>query len=103
MPSYQYAYLIGNLSILLPVWSLLFYFRKDLQREMLGVSLFAGLAGPLSEFWYLQDYWRPETFTGTLIGVEDFLFGFFIGGIGAVIYEEIFGKRFAGRGDRRHH
>jgi hypothetical protein len=51
----------------------------------------------------LQDYWRPETFNGWAIGIEDFLFGFFIAGIGSVIYEEIFGKHYAKRKNRQHH
>jgi len=53
--------------------------------------------GPLSEFFYLRDYWQPTLFTGWPIGLEDFLFGFFIGGIAGVIYEEIFGKKYVKR------
>jgi hypothetical protein len=101
--SYQYAYLFGNLFIAFPFWLLFFLYRRDLQKEMLLVSLIGGIAGPISQFWYLQDYWKPETFTGTVVGVEDFLFGFFIAGISAVIYEELFGKHFARRVNRRHH
>src|SRR3989344_5394365 len=103
MFDYRFAYLLGNLLLLLPVWAFFFYRRKDLRREMIMVSIITGAIGPISELWYLQDYWKPETFTGTSIGLEDFLFGFFIGGIARVIYEEIFGKKYAKRKDRRHH
>ena len=51
----------------------------------------------MSEFFYLRDYWHPELFTGWAIGIEDLLFGFAIGGIAAVIYEELFGKKHARR------
>ncbi|MEN9604382.1 MAG: hypothetical protein RJB39_67 [Candidatus Parcubacteria bacterium] len=89
---YQYAYLIGNLCILLPLWLLFYFLRKDLRKELWTMSLIFGLIGPLSEVWYLQDYWHPQLFNGWIIGIEDFLFGFFIGGIAAVIYEELFSR-----------
>ncbi len=103
MFDYQYAYLLGNLLILLPVWLILFWYRRDVRSEIWWVSLITGIIGPISELWYLQDYWRPETFNGWPIGIEDFLFGFFIGGISAVIYEEISGKRFLKTLDKRRH
>ncbi|OGE78314.1 MAG: hypothetical protein A2751_04150 [Candidatus Doudnabacteria bacterium RIFCSPHIGHO2_01_FULL_46_14] len=70
---------------------------------MLIISTIIGIAGPLVEFWYLLDYWRPETFTGWRIGLEDFLFGFFFGGISGLIYEELFGKHHSKRHNRKHH
>ena len=103
MISYQYAYLFGNLLILFPLWLFLFLHRKDLRKEILIVSLLIGIGGPLSELWYLRDYWQPETFNGWPIGIEDFLFGFFIGGIASSIYEELFGKSHSKRIDRKHH
>ena len=103
MVSYQYAYLLGNLLILFPIWLFLFIHRRDLRREMLIISTILGIAGPLVELWYLRDYWRPETFTGSAIGIEDFLFGFFFGGISGLIYEELFGRRHSKRKNRKHH
>jgi len=43
-------------------------------------------------FW-TKDWWHPPTITGTVLGIEDFLVGFGIGGITAVIYEELFKKK----------
>lgn len=103
LENYQYAYLLGTVFLLFPVWFLLFLFRKDLRKEMLIVSGIGGCAGPISQLWYVQDYWKPQTVTGTTVGIEDFLFGFLIAGISAVLYEELFGKHFAKRTDRRHH
>jgi len=99
--NYQYAYLFGALGICFPVWLLLFIRRKDLRKQMFLVSLLGGAAGPLSEFYYLRDYWQPLLFNNWKIGVEDFLFGFCIAGIGAIFYEEVFGKRFAKREGRK--
>ena len=45
------------------------------------------------EHVYTIDWWRPATITGTRMGIEDFLFGFWVGGISSVIYEEIFKKK----------
>ena len=61
---------------------------------MITVSIFTGLCGPVSELLYLSDYWKPQLFNGWAIGIEDFLFGFFIGGIASVIYEVLFRKHF---------
>jgi len=56
------------------------------------MSLLFGLLCPISELWYLQDYLTPQIFFGFAVGAEDFLFGFFSGGIASVLYEEILGK-----------
>ena len=90
--SYQYTYIIGNL-ILILLWLALFWWRKDVRKEMLVVSPFFGIIGLLTEYYYIKDWWKPLTITGTAIGIEDFIFGFGIGGVAAVIYEEIFKKK----------
>jgi len=92
MVSYQYTYIIGNL-ILILLWLALFWWRKDVRKEMLVVSPFFGIIGLLTEYYYIKDWWKPLTITGTAIGIEDFIFGFGIGGVAAVIYEEIFKKK----------
>lgn len=89
---YTYSYFIANTALLL-VWFLLFFFRKDVRKEMLVISTIFGLAGVLVEYVYTIDWWRPLTITGTRIGIEDFVFGFWVGGVSAVIYEEVFKKK----------
>lgn len=90
---FKFAYLTGCL-VFLAIWLLLYKVRKDLRKEMLTMSLLIAPLGPLSQILYLRDYWRPELFNGWTIGFEDLLFGFAIGGITAVIYEELFGKKY---------
>lgn len=90
-PVFKYAYLIANL-FFLAVWALIFWRVRPLRRPMLIMSLITASFGPISEFWYFADYWQPEIalplpFVG---GVEDMLFGFSIGGIGAFAYESLF-------------
>ena len=57
------------------------------------MSFLVAPLGPLSEFFYLKDYWQPQLMNGWKIGFEDFLFAFCIGGIAGVLYEEIFRKK----------
>ena len=92
MMSYQYTYFIGDL-ILLALWLILFLYRKDTRKEMLVISLVFGFIGPFVELVHVLDWWKPLTITGTIIGVEDVLFGFGIGGVASVVYEHLFNKR----------
>lgn len=88
---YPYAYLIGNM-IFAIVWLTLFWVRKDLRREMITLSLVGGVLFPAALI-YLPDYWYPEHIVkGFMLGIEDFLFAFFISGISSVLYEVVFGK-----------
>lgn len=84
----SYSYIIADAAALL-VWLALFLHRKDLRREMLTMSLIVAPMGPLSELFYLRDYWHPVLVLGYPIGIEDILFAFAIGGIAAVAYEEL--------------
>lgn len=90
--SYQYSYLIGDL-VLFAIWLVLFLWRRDVRKEMIILSLIFGFLGILVQFVYINDWWHPLTLTGTRIGIEDFIFGFCVAGIAAVIYEEIFKKK----------
>ena len=86
----NFAYLAA-IFLLFAVWLFLFL-KKPYRREMIVMSaIFTPFA--LLDFWFLQDYWSPETFLGTKFGLETFLFAFLIGGIAAVIYEEFRGLR----------
>ncbi|MBU2616332.1 MAG: hypothetical protein KKC19_04480 [Nanoarchaeota archaeon] len=92
MINYQYSYLVWTL-IFATAWLGLYLWRKDTRKEMIIISTLFGIGGVLSQIVYLNDWWRPETITQTSIGIEDFLIGFFIGGLAAVIYEEVYKKR----------
>lgn len=91
--TYQLGYFIVSLLFLL-VWFLLFLKNKEVRKPMLILSLLTAIAGPLSEYWYFQDYWRPPLFLRLpfIGGIEDLVFGFAIGGIGSFVYEALFIK-----------
>lgn len=99
----QYSYLIGNILLPLPLWLFLFLLRPDLRKQMVIFGLLIGFTSPLSEIWHHADYWQPGYFNGWRFGIEDFIFGFTMAGIANVIYEELFGKHYSKRHDRRHH
>lgn len=85
----EYVYLISVLPLIF-IWILIFYFRKDLRREILTMSIIIGIAGVWAQYqWWTVDWWQPATITGTKIGIEDFILGFFGGGIITVAYEAI--------------
>ena len=85
----QYSYL-GYSLIFILVWLIFYILRPDLRRRMLIFSLIIMPLGPLSEFWFLKDYWRRPTITGYPISVEDAIFSFAIGGIAYSIYKVFF-------------
>jgi len=68
----QYAYLFGDLFFLF-IWLILFFARKDLRKQMLIMSFVVAPMGPISEIFYLRDYWQPQLFNGWSVGVEDLL------------------------------
>lgn len=92
MPDYHYAFIFFD-ALIGCVWLALYLSKKSVRKEMLHVSLWTAPLGPLSELFYIHDYWRPEYLGGLSFGIEDLLFAFFIGGIGAVICEALMGPR----------
>jgi len=88
----KYFYLIWVL-IYFIIWLVFFILRKDTRDEMIKISILFGLGGILSQFIYIKDWWQPINFTNTPVGIEDFLIGFFIGGISSIIYTHVFSKR----------
>lgn len=88
-----FVYLLSLLPILL-LWSVIFRIRPDERNEMLVVGIFLGVVSVVSSYiWWTNDWWRPETITGTRVGIEDFILGFCGGGFMAVIYEIVMKKR----------
>jgi hypothetical protein len=85
----KYSYL-GYSLIFLSIWIIFFILRPDLRRRMLIFSLIITPLGPLSEIWFLRDYWRRPTITGYPISIEDAIFAFAIGGIAYSIYKVFF-------------
>ncbi len=99
----EWVYLIACLPFIL-VWAFLFFRRKDLRGEMLFTGILIGLMSVATAYyWWTIDWWHPATITGTRVGVEDFVIGFFTGGIMAAAYEVLFRKRLYKAKAKAHH
>jgi hypothetical protein len=60
---------------------------------MFWLSLLTCLLGPISDYIYFKDWWRPETLTGSFLSIEAITAGFAIIGIGSVISELVLPKK----------
>ncbi len=100
------TYLAGALLTML-VWYILFMHRRDVRKEMLFMSVLAAVSFAAKEMFFWSKVWmKPPTITGTLVGPEDLLLGFGMGGIAAVAYEVLFEQRHRRRRERhceKHH
>lgn len=87
---HKYIYFLLGIA-LLAVWIALYLLRPDMRTKLWRTSAVGIFAGPMAEFWYFQDYWRPPMFLvfGD-VTIEDILVGFCITGIGAVVYDVVF-------------
>jgi hypothetical protein len=101
--NFHYAYFISILFFLF-IWIILFVVRGDLRKKMLTMSFLVAPLG-FTQFFYFRDYWHPIYSLGTIfgvVGVEEIIFCFLIGGITAVIYEEVFGLKYTKRHLKNH-
>lgn len=80
---YLYANGIGAL-----IWLYLFYKRRDLQKEMILMSICALPLG-LVDLFFVPNYWPPVTLFNLPVGIEGLIFSFEFGGIAAVAYAEV--------------
>lgn len=97
----QYVYLALGL-MLLSIMVILAVVRRDLVRPAVLLGLVGIVLGPVSEFLYFRDYWRPPTTMGVAhLSPEDALFGFVIIAIGVMVYPALFRRRFSGSNEPR--
>jgi len=76
-------------------WIILFVQKKRSRKEMLTLSSWAAALSIITSYlFWTKDWWRPETITGTIVGIEDLILGFAVGGIVTVVYERVFKKRY---------
>lgn len=103
----HYIWLAWSLAFLCP-WLLLYLYAPALRREMLVVSAATSLLG-LTEPIFVPQYWNPPTLFDlaqrTGFDIESLIFCFAIGGIGAIVYNAVTGRRLAPVrfAERQHH
>jgi len=92
---YKFTYFVISIALMVP-WVILFVQKKRPRKEMLTISsLAAALSIITSYLFWTKDWWRPETITGTIVGIEDLILGFAVGGIVTIVYERVFKRRYA--------
>jgi len=88
----QYTYFIGVVMLGF-IWLTFFFLRKDLRKQQLIMSMLTAPLAPIAQLiWFSKDYWNPKyllsiSINGILMGIEEPLFAFFVGGIGTILYE----------------
>ena len=89
----MFTYLFGSL-LAFVVWIIFYCIRQDLRREMLTIGMLTAILGILGGLLgWTQDWWHPETITGTPVGIEDFIFGFSYGGFASVVFQVLEKKK----------
>jgi len=89
----NFVYLVAIMPMVI-IWLVLFFLRKDLRKEIWIISIYmAFLSVVTAHYWWTIDWWQPLTIWGTRVGIEDFILGFFAGGLMTALYEVIFKKR----------
>jgi hypothetical protein len=86
----RYLYFCLSSSFVLAV-VVVYLLRRDLSPVILSTGLFGCIWGPVAEYWYFKDYWRPQSLLATPI-LEDALFGFGVAALGACSYKLWFGR-----------
>ncbi|MCH7605328.1 hypothetical protein IID24_05065 [Patescibacteria group bacterium] len=93
--SFPYAYLVGSLVFFL-IWLAVFIVRRDLRKEILWASFLAMPFG-LSEIFFVPEYWNPPSLFNLIdkigFGIESLLYTFSIGGLAAVSFEFVRGRK----------
>jgi hypothetical protein len=84
--------------IILAIWAVIYLAKRDFRKEMLKMSLITmpfGLTEPL----FVPEYWFPPSLFNlaeqTEFDVESLIFSFAIGGVGTVLYNIIFKRKYA--------
>jgi hypothetical protein len=89
----KYEFFLADLCFLF-IWLVLYFLRPDLKRKFIKFSIYCGIMGLVTEYWFFEDYWQPLTVFGKkIISFEDFLCGFTIGGMSFTLYDVIFRKK----------
>ena len=85
-------YVFGNLCLFI-VWITCIYLNKNASRKAIVTGLLFGcMAVTIAHLYALDDYWHPDYILWPF-NIEDFLYGFFIGGITTSAYEVVFNKK----------
>jgi hypothetical protein len=101
MNTYHFAYAAGALFFAL-IWAAFYLGGKTRRMAMITMGVIVGIAGALSEYFFIPEYWHPyyvfefrlnfphKTF---IFGPEDFFYAFFISGIYYALFDVFHNSR----------
>lgn len=94
----RYTYLCLGL-ILTLLGGILLWRRRDLAKLAAVTGAIGLVLGPIAEFWYFQDYWRPPSLQGIAqVSLEDALFGWSVGVLCVTLYPVLWRRMPRGAG-----
>ncbi len=93
----RFAYAILGLYFL-AWWLAAYATRRDQRHLLLRAGIIGAIAGILSEFWHLKDYWHPPSIIYGFTVPEDLLAGFAVAGFSAVLFDVFFKREEEFRG-----
>lgn len=87
----MFNYFIG-VFFFLGIWSILFALVPKSRKPILWTSFAWGHIGPISNYWFFKDYWKPTYILkfeigNWVFGIEDYLFAFAFSGLCAGIFD----------------
>lgn len=91
----KYIYPFGVLAALI-IWGVFFLFQdKNQKLRMLKISVFVSGLGPLSQIWYLKDYWNldPIKLPFVIRITLDLFFCFSVAGITTISLDTVLRKK----------
>jgi len=99
MSSYAYTFMILPFAA---AWIVLTIKSPRSRGAIWVMSALGGLAGPISEYWHLRDYWHPDYLLsinvgGWRFGAEDYVLTFALAGIVMALFEKFGAKKEWGR------
>lgn len=93
MSGLEHGFLLFTVIILAPLYFLIWWEYKDLQKKMMRMSLFGAPIGPVAEWWYSGDYLH-ETFPLGMYGfVLDLVVAFLLIGVTSATVNVLLNKR----------
>ncbi|CAA6798902.1 MAG: Unknown protein [uncultured Sulfurovum sp.] len=89
--------------LMFPIWFYIYIKAKWLRLRMRNIGIYVGILAAIFEPLFIADYWNPPPLFNInhFYVIEDFLFGFFSGGLAISIYNFIFSIQYVKKYKRR--
>lgn len=86
------TYYLWGVLLIVPFWLWIFWKQKNNRADILKAGFSYGIAAIIIGILFSHDYWHANYIFGKKIPVEEFLYGFFFGGIVYELHEFTFNQ-----------